>query len=72
MVACSDARFEEQPLCADESFSEKRCVTIERDGFQAFVLQVDFQMILKIFSDGGQRMQAGYIGVLQVSWVADS
>ena len=71
MVACSDARFEEQPLRADEGFAEKRCIGIERDGFQTFVLQVDFQMVLQVFSDAVQGMDAGDVGVEEVSGISD-
>ena len=70
MVACSDTCFEEQPSCADEGFSEKRCVGVERDGFQTFVLQVDFQMVLQVFSDAVQGMDAGDVGVEEVSGVS--
>ncbi len=72
MVACSDTRFEKQPPRADKSLSEKRGVGIKRDRFQAFVLKVSFQMVLQIFSDGGQGMEAGDVRIFQVAGVANA
>ena len=71
MVACSDACLEEHPSGTDKGFSKKRCVGIERNGFQTFVLQVDFEMVLQVFSDGIEGVEAGDVGVAQRSRVAD-
>ena len=72
MIAGSDARLEKQPSCTHKGFSQQRSVRIERDGFQTFVLQVNFQVVLQMFSDGIERMNAGDVGIFQTSGVADS
>ncbi len=53
MVGGAISRFEEQPLRADHRFREKVELRVERDGLRAFLLDIDFKMILQILAYTG-------------------
>ncbi len=65
VIGRTQARFEEEPACADQELAERVQLTVQRDRLGAAELEIDFQVVLKIAADAGQIVHHIDTGRLQ-------
>ena len=72
MVGAAKTGFEKQPFQTDKTFTEQVQFAVQAYGLLAFVLKVDLQVVLKIFTYSGEFMQDFNAGVSQCSGRSDT
>ena len=64
--------LEEQPFQADQALGDEVQVPVERDRLQAFLLDVELQMVLQVLADPWQGVVRFDAGGFQPRRVADA
>jgi len=65
VIGTTKAVFEQQPTCSNQALADQAQLAVQGDRLLACILNVDFQMVLQIFSNARKFMHYLYTSFAQ-------